>query len=62
VHIYNTLGRKVRVLEDEFRPAGSHTLGWDGRDDAGRDTASGVYIVRMAAENFATAIKILKLK
>ncbi|MCI0615264.1 T9SS type A sorting domain-containing protein, partial [bacterium] len=62
MHIYNTLGREVRVLTDEVWPAGSHALRWDGRDDAGHHTASGIYIVRMVAGNFATAIKILKLK
>ena len=29
--------------------AGIHTLSWDGNDDAGRASASGVYIVRMTA-------------
>jgi len=37
-------GRLVRTLVDGYRPAGAHRAFWDGRDDAGRAVASGVYL------------------
>ncbi|MCK9994959.1 MAG: hypothetical protein KAH56_01625 [Candidatus Krumholzibacteria bacterium] len=37
-------GRLVRNLVDGWRPAGAHRAFWDGRDNAGRAVASGVYL------------------
>ncbi|MBT7863134.1 MAG: T9SS type A sorting domain-containing protein [Gemmatimonadetes bacterium] len=45
--IYDTLGRMVRTLADGTQSAGTHTATWDGRDDAGRAVASGIYIARI---------------
>ncbi|MFN2371778.1 MAG: FlgD immunoglobulin-like domain containing protein, partial [Candidatus Krumholzibacteriia bacterium] len=41
--VYDGRGRLVRTLADGSRPAGPHRVVWDGRDDAGRAAASGVY-------------------
>lgn len=45
--IYDLLGRRVRLLVREDMPAGVHTVRWDGRDDAGRAAASGVYFATL---------------
>ncbi len=45
--LYNTLGQRVRTVVDEYRSAGEHSVVWNGRDDADRPAASGVYIVRL---------------
>ncbi len=49
VDIYDVQGRRVRALHAGPIDAGWHTLVWDGRDDAGRGQASGVYLVRAQA-------------
>jgi hypothetical protein len=50
VTIVDARGRHVRtILEDAALGAGQHTLRWDGRDDTGLRTASGVYFVRAHA-------------
>jgi len=49
VDIYDVQGRRVRALHAGLIDAGWHTLVWDGRDDAGRGQASGVYLVRARA-------------
>lgn len=46
--IHDALGRSVRTLVDGTQAAGSHLVTWDGRDDAGRAVASGVYIARLS--------------
>ncbi len=46
VTIYNARGERVRRLWTGHRAAGSHELRWDGRDDDGRQLASGVYFTR----------------
>ena len=48
VAVFDLRGRKVRdLLADQPLAAGVHTLVWDGRDDAGRDVASGLYVCRV---------------
>ncbi|MDZ7362597.1 MAG: T9SS type A sorting domain-containing protein [candidate division KSB1 bacterium] len=52
LRIYNLNGQLIRTLLNESRPAGRHPVSWDGRDDAGRDVASGVYLYRLHAGQF----------
>lgn len=49
LRIYDAAGRLVRTLVDEVRPAGPHTVLWDGRDEGGRFAASGAYVCRLEA-------------
>ncbi len=45
--VYDVLGRQVRQVWQGPLGAGSHRLVWDGRDEAGKDVAAGVYIYRV---------------
>ncbi len=48
--VFDASGRRVRrLLASTSSGAGSHTARWDGRDDAGRSVAAGVYFVRLTA-------------
>jgi hypothetical protein len=47
--IYNLAGQRVRELVAGNMRAGAHTVVWDGRNDAGADVASGVYLSRLVA-------------
>jgi len=38
-------------------PAGEHTALWDGRDEAGRDAPSGVYLVQLRGGGFAETVE-----
>jgi len=44
--VHDVRGRVVRTLADGALTAGEHALSWNGRDDAGRVVASGVYFAR----------------
>jgi formylglycine-generating enzyme required for sulfatase activity len=57
--IYNTLGQRIRTLMNGVREAGSHTVQWDGRSDAGVGAGAGVYIVRMEAGGFVQSRKMV---
>ncbi len=46
----DALGRPLRQLVDAPLPAGVYTFTWDGRDQQGRQAASGVYFCRLQAE------------
>lgn len=50
VRVYNPAGRLVRtLLAGLAQPPGEHGIRWDGRDDRGRDVASGTYLCRVEA-------------
>ncbi len=49
VDIFNSLGQKVRTLIRGHQPAGKHQTTWDGRNDAGVNVPSGVYVIRLSA-------------
>ena len=49
--VHNLMGQKVAELIDGLRAAGAYALHWDGRDDGGRELASGVYVYRLQAGN-----------
>ncbi|MCK5734152.1 MAG: T9SS type A sorting domain-containing protein, partial [Candidatus Latescibacteria bacterium] len=60
--IYNLSGQRIRTLVDGFREAGSHAVRWDGKDGLGRAVASGVYLVRMEAVDFAGVKRMVMLR
>ena len=45
IDVYDVAGRHVATLADGSFEAGAHRIVWDGRNDQGRTTASGVYLV-----------------
>jgi hypothetical protein len=50
VRIDDVQGRRVRALLQSSWEAGARTLPWDGRDEAGRRVAAGVYWVRVSLD------------
>lgn len=62
VAIHDLRGRLVRSLPAGSLEAGPHALVWDGRDDAGRALASGVYVCRVAADGRVQERKLVLAK
>ncbi len=62
LRIYSITGSLVRVLADEQKSAGSYTAIWDGCDDAGRMTASGIYIARVTLRSREGQVFLHQLK
>lgn len=60
--IYNLLGQKIRTLVNARQPAGSHQVEWNGRDEAGREVANGVFLYKLTAGDFVQSRKMLLLK
>ncbi len=44
VQVFDFLGRKIRTLVNEYQPAGSYDVTWNGRDEAGVRVAAGAYM------------------
>lgn len=47
LEIYNLMGQTIRTLVREVQSAGVYTKAWDGRNELGREAASGIYLVRL---------------
>jgi len=62
IDIYNIKGQKVRGLVDGVYGVGSHTVVWNGEDDAGHSVGSGVYFYRMVSGEYVSTRKMLLLK
>jgi hypothetical protein len=60
--VYDVSGARVRELVDTKQPAGRYAVSWDGRDDAGRSVASGVYFYRLTSGAFSQTRKMVLLK
>ncbi|MGH7492973.1 MAG: S8 family serine peptidase, partial [bacterium] len=52
LEIFDLVGRQVRKLIDMPMPAGYHEIIWNGKDKAGSDVPSGVYLYQISAGNF----------
>lgn len=52
LQVFDAAGRGVRVLADRSFAAGQQSVTWDGRDDAARLVASGVYYHRLLTPEF----------
>lgn len=59
---FNLAGQQVRIIEQGAKRSGYHTVSWDGRDGAGDEAASGVYIIRMIAGEFDQVRKALLVR
>ncbi|MBM3321706.1 MAG: hypothetical protein FJY73_13670 [Candidatus Eisenbacteria bacterium] len=63
LRIYDLAGRCVATLVDgERRTAGTHEAGWDGRNEQGRQSASGVYFAHLDAGPDTRVTKIILLR
>jgi hypothetical protein len=60
--VYDVQGRKVRSLHTGGISSGWHTLVWDGRSDAGRSQASGMYFMRAVNGGVTTVQKMTLVK
>jgi len=62
IEVYDVAGRRVATLVNAEQAPGVMSAVWDGTDDHGRRTASGVYFCRMQSESFDDAVKMVLLK
>ena len=47
ITIYNLLGKVVKTLVKKRQYPGEHKVRWDGKDDSGKEVASGIYFYRL---------------
>lgn len=62
VEIYDITGRKVRTLMNGFVATGKHRFIWDGKNDNGVVSSSGVYVFRVKAGSFTETRRVTFLR
>jgi hypothetical protein len=60
--VYDLSGRLVRTLVNGHRTAGTYSESWNGIDDNGNKTASGVYFYRIVSDHGALTKRMVLLK
>ena len=60
--VYNLMGKQVKELVNEEKEAGYYSAVWDGRDNLGRLSPSGVYILFLNAGTFTKAQKVMLVR
>lgn len=62
VDIFDVHGALVRNLVNEWRPASTYRVRWDGRDNRGVRVSSGVFLCRLVAGRTRATKKVTMLK
>ena len=62
VTIYNLMGKEVRAFYPGLQTSGIHAVQWDGRNYAGRQIASGIYLGRIHADKEHRNVKMILLR
>ena len=62
VSVFDASGRRVRELLNGSQSAGEHQVIWDGRDDAGHQLASGVYLYKLESGDYRAERKMLLVR
>ena len=63
VRVFNARGQLVRTVADGWFPAGPSVVPWDGRDDRGRATPSGIYYALAVGKNgVRDRVKMLRVR
>ncbi|MBK6735677.1 MAG: T9SS type A sorting domain-containing protein [bacterium] len=61
--VHDISGRRIRhLLSNVAHDAGDHVVNWDGRDDSGRQLASGKYYCRLTADGGVALRSVVMLK
>ena len=50
VEIYNIQGRRIKTLTNEFKTKGTHSVLWNGDNNAGVAVSSGIYYYKINVE------------
>ncbi|MGB2768309.1 MAG: FlgD immunoglobulin-like domain containing protein [Candidatus Zixiibacteriota bacterium] len=62
IQIYNVAGQLIRSYDLGYQPAGTYSVSWDGRNESGDITASGVYLYRIEAGPYEATNSMVLLK
>lgn len=62
LEIYNILGQKIKTLVNQSKAPGYYSVIWNGKNESGHDTNSGIYFMRFNDGNYDEYRKLIFLK
>jgi hypothetical protein len=62
IDVYDISGRQVKKLLSEMMESGTYTMVWNGEDNSGKRLSSGVYFLRIVAEEYRVTKRLLILR
>jgi len=62
IRVYDTIGHEIVTLINEQKPAGSHFIEWNGKNEFGKSMPSGLYLYSIKAGNYEKTNKMLLIK
>jgi|GEM_PF-779161 len=62
LEIYNMLGQRIVSLFDQEQAAGTHSIGWNGRNGRNEQLSSGIYFLQMRAGSYSNVRKMILMK
>lgn len=60
--IYNISGQLVKTLVDEEKTPGTYIVTWDGKNNSGKEVASGIYFYQLKSKNFRDTKRMIIIK
>jgi hypothetical protein len=62
VTVHDAQGRQIRELKDQTQSTGARSIVWDGRDAFGKDSAPGIYYIRLESGDDLTSTKAVLIR
>ena len=62
VHVFDMVGRTIKILVSEMQTAGNKVLRWNATDAAGSPVSAGIYLNMIQAGDFRQTKKMILLK
>ena len=62
LNIYDILGNQIATIVNEEKPAGTYEVIWNGKNNSGNNVSSGIYFVRIQADQQFKNLKLMLLK
>ena len=59
--VYNTMGKLVKILVDDFQSSGFRTIKWDGKNSNNDNVSSGIYFYSIQSGEFQATRKMILL-
>jgi hypothetical protein len=57
--VYNLVGQKIKSLVQDWLPAGTHCIHWDGINEKGEKVPSGIYFYTLMCDQFFASKKMI---
>jgi hypothetical protein len=62
IQVFTLDGNLVKVLARETKAAGEYRVGWDGKNNGGREVARGLYFIRVVAPDIDEIRKVMVVR